>query len=933
MLKKGTTNVRVYNSNMEREILKSFPFLSKKNIIRSLVDFTLMLQLAEINKNSWFSFTITKFMGNPLMLKETKRKLLFQMRYLSEFSSKLFDEEYFRAVESLISNMQEKDYQEKFIEEANKNLTYPVVRIESSEKFPDVPKGNVVLALPSKFINLQPFLTSIGNRIYYLCSIKAGRIFYCNKEVKRECRRKDEKQGISQFLMKNFLIQGTEKIIGENEVKTLKEALNLYNINRIEEAASVFEIVRGKYGDFPALLYILGKIYRRMESKGDLERISRRMIELYPSLDRSFEVFSWYLEAVNSKPQLKATINRGLSLNPKNKNLKEKLKELDKGIKEGEEFLYLMNGIEYERIIGREREIEEIIEVLNCKYKNNVLIVGEDGVGKTALVEELVRRIDNEEIPEPFVHRKIYKLNFAKSIAGTKFRGQFEERVLELIKKVRETNGILFLDDLHFLLSPSFTKGAGLDIAGVLLPEMERGRLQIITTTSFAQIMELKENSPSFIRRFHTIRLEEIGDPLMRDILEKKKEVIEEHHGVIIPQRFLSNIMELSHLYLPEKKLPEMAIDIMDRASAKASIDFLRGWREIPEVTLSDLQEIVAEMSGLPEEEIKTSSRDTVLHLKEKLKGEIVGQDEAIEKISRVIRTAKLGMDIDSRRPDGVFLFIGPTGVGKTETARALARTLFGNEKRLIRIDMSQLMEKHSYSELVGAPPGYVGYYDQNQLTDRIISQPTSIVLLDEVEKAHSMVLNVFLQVFDAGRLTDGRGRTVYFNHSTIIMTSNLGTKLYSSSKIGFQWNKVEKSEIMQEIKNYFSPEFLNRLDEIVFFRPLGLEDVKKIIELQLREVRRRLKLEGKRLILSEKAKEKIAMSGYSMEYGARRLARTIREMVLDKLGEIKLSDEWGRIKTIYIDVKNDEIFIRTLEENVEVEDEDQIPLSLKMKQ
>ena len=897
---------------MRKTILQKFPFLKGKDPVENAIKFTLAVQFAEMHRSSWFSLSLSRTFPDPLNL-FTRASLLFQLKFLGQYRSRVFNDRYLKAVDKLLGNPESKKIEEEFLKAIEENIEPPIKPLSFDEM--EQGKDSLIIPAESGILILDPFVKSINGEVFFLSGARGNFLLYRSGDREKIFKSSDLKNTVGEFMLKNLFVEAAERLLGHEELSILKQGWELFLKGKLDGAASLLEVARSKYGDFPALLYILASIYRRAGNAHDLERIAQRMVSLYPELDRSYEVLSWHSQTINAESQLKAALKKGERLNPKNIYFKRRLIEIGRTEEQEESFLYVMNGLEYEEIIGRENEIQEIFEALNCKYKSNVLIVGEEGVGKTAIVEEIVRRIDEGLAPEHLAGRKIFKLNFARSIAGTKFRGQFEERMLNVLKKVKEQNGILFLDDIHFLISPSFSKGAGLDVAGVLLPEMEKGGLQIIATTTYSSLNDLKENTPAFVRRLQVIKINEIPDALMEEILERKKSAIELHHGVIIPSPLINNVVELAHLYLPEKKLPEMAIDIIDRAASKVAVSFSSGERKFPEVNLYDIQKTVAQMSGLPEEEIKTSSRDTVANLEEKLKEEIVGQDEAIEKVAKVIRTAKLGLDIDSRRPDGVFLFVGPTGVGKTETARALARVLFGNEKRLLRIDMSQLMEKHAYSELVGAPPGYVGYYDQNQLTDRIIAQPNSIILLDEVEKAHPMVLNVFLQVFDAGRLTDGRGRTAYFNHATVIMTSNIGTELYFKSKVGFDWTRAEESEIMQEIKNYFSPEFLNRIDEIVFFKPLTIDHVKKIIDLQLREVRKRLKLDGKALILSEKAKEEIAKKGYSREYGARRLARTIREMLLDKIAIAKLAENWDSIRTIYAELKNGEIVLRLSQE------------------
>ncbi len=879
-----------------------------KNIYPASEDFNQWLLtahafvLGEMSHFQWFSLEMARVMKDAFF-DNPRGYLLYHLKYLSDFDSRIFGRDYFRAVAKCL---EEENCKDDYIKALRDNLENFNIGLKGEEL-------KVVLSSERHEIQLHPIFIYREDKIWRLSGIRDGQVFYTDGRRERKETRRQIREDLGRFFLNILALKEAEEILGRSRVKPLREGWEAYKRGKLNLAFSLLLFAQQGEEPLPVVLYLLSKISRIRENREDLEIYSRKMVELYPKLDRSYEAMVWYAEVSGGERSLRLAVEEGLKKNPKNRYLKRKKREVSrKGgeKKEEENFLLLMNGIDYEKAIGREREIRQLIEILSCNYKNNALIVGEEGVGKTSLVEEFVRRIDSGDVPAEFEGRKVYKLSFARSIAGTKFRGQFEERILSVLEKVKENDGILFLDDIHFLISPSFSKGAGMDIAGVLLPEMEKGSLQIIATTTPASLSDLRDIAPAFIRRFHILRVQEIEPGLMEKILEKKKERVEAHHEVIIPGRLLRNIMELAQIYLPEKKLPEMGIDIMDRAASKAAVGFSLGEREVPEINLGDLQKVVAEMSGLREEEIKTSSKEAVKDLEKKLKQEIIGQDEAIDKIARIIKTAKLGLDVDSRKPDGVLLFIGPTGVGKTETARALSRILYGNEKRLIRIDMSQMMEKHFYSSLVGAPPGYVGYYDQNQLTDRIIAQPNSIILLDEVEKAHAQVLNIFLQVFDAGRLTDGRGRTAYFNHATVIMTSNIGTDLYFRSKIGFEWTKVVRSEIMQEVRRFFTPEFLNRIDEIVFFKPLELEDVKKIVELQLRDVRKRLKLEGKTLILTDKAREFIAKRGYSKEYGARLLARTIRELLLDKLAAMKLKGEWDDYKTLIADVKNDEILI-----------------------
>lgn len=778
-------------------------------------------------------------------------------------------------------------------------------------------KGDAVLLTEEgEVLNLAPFIIYREGRFWLIKGFTDGSIFYFSSAEERAERDERLFYLLGRFFAENFLFDLASAILGrEIYLMLLEKGFRYFQDRKYASASRLLEEARNVGGDFPFLLYILGKCYQRIPDKINLNKIAQTMVEKYPELDRTWEVVADYAFAVSDLVKEENAIKKGLHLNPKNFYLKDKLSKLmerkGRGEEEQKDYLYELTAREdLEEVIGREKELNQLMEILGCRYKNNALVIGESGVGRTSFVEELARRIREGKVPAFLKQRKIYKMDFGKVIAGTKLRGQFEERIMNLLRKVIAEGGILFLDDLHNFLSPAYSRGAGLDIAALLQPFMERGELQVIATTTFSELKNLEEISPSFVRRFQKIVLEELPREEILRVLRQKKEKIEDFHGTEIPEELLESLADMTVIYLPEKKLPERAIEVLDRTSSRVAMQHRMGQRASPRVSVGDVQKVIAEMSGVPEEHISTSIKDMLANLEGALKKEIVGQDEAIEKIVKIIRTCKLNLEVDSRRPDGVFLFVGPTGVGKTETARALARIMFSNEDKLIRLDMSQLMEKHTYSELVGAPPGYVGYYDQNQLTDRIIAQPYSIVLLDEVEKAHPSVLNIFLQVFDSGKLVDARGRVAYFNHATIIMTSNVGTELYFKARVGFESKGVARSEIMSEIKRFFTPEFLNRIDEIIFFRPLELEDVKKIIDLQLREVRKKLSLEEKSLVLTDAAKELIARRGYSPEYGARPLARTIRALVLDRLAELKLSDDWDRARTILVNEKEGEIII-----------------------
>ena len=616
-------------------------------------------------------------------------------------------------------------------------------------------------------------------------------------------------------------------------------------------------------------------------------------------------------------------------------------------------------------VIGRDKEIQRVIQILARRTKNNPILLGEPGVGKTAIAEGLAQRIVEGSVPYMLQDKKVVSLSLASLVAGAKYRGEFEERLKGLIDEVRQDGTIiLFIDEMHTLVGAGAAEGA-LDAANILKPALSRGEIQIIGATTLDEYKKHLEKDAALSRRFQTILVEEPGIEDAKKILMGLRGKYEAFHCAHIEDAAIEAAVRLSHRYITDRFLPDKAIDLMDEAASKVRMkqvaqpeklqeirarleklgvekeaaisaqDYERAAHirddeqkvkeELEEakrrfekrgksritVTADDIADVVAQWTGVPVRQIAAKESDRLLHMEKILTRRVVGQQEAVEAVSKAIRRARAGLK-DPKRPIGSFLFLGPTGVGKTELAKALSEALFGTEDAIIRFDMSEYMEKYAVSRMVGAPPGYVGYEEGGQLTDAVRRKPYSIILLDEIEKEHPDVFNVLLQVLDDGRLTDGKGRTVDFRNTVIIMTSNAGATLLKKSApaLGFavgsgdekqEAEDAAKKRVLGEVRHIFKPEFLNRIDELIVFHPLGREELSKIIDILLRDVRTRLAEKEIRLEVSPAAKNVLVEKGTDFKYGARPLKRAIQKLIEDEIAEHLLARDFKRGDTIQV--------------------------------
>lgn len=666
-----------------------------------------------------------------------------------------------------------------------------------------------------------------------------------------------------------------------------------------------------------------------------------------------------------SKPQ---AVSSGSSGSSSPSGGKTKTPSLDEF---GRDLTLAAQELRLDPVVGREKEIERVIQILARRTKNNPVLIGEPGVGKTAVAEGLAIRIVNAEVPDILDGKKVIQLDMGLLVAGTKYRGEFEERLKKIMDEIRQAgNIILVIDEMHTLIGAGAAEGA-IDAANILKPALSRGEIQVIGATTLDEYRKYVEKDSALERRFQSVIIDEPTEDESIEIIKGLKPKYEEHHKLIISDDAIVSAVKLSNKYITDRFLPDKAIDVIDEASSKVRLkvsnlspegkelekelrtlikekeDAIRNQefekasqlrddeadlkdriREMaqkykeeheankPTVTAENVAEVIATMTGVPVTKLTEGESERLLKLEDTLHERVIGQHDAVVAISKAIRRARVGLK-SPNRPIGSFIFCGPTGVGKTELAKALAEAVFGSEDNMIRVDMSEFMEKHSTAKLIGSPPGYVGYDDGGHLTELVRKKPYSVILFDEIEKAHPDVFNIMLQILDDGRLTDAKGRHINFKNTIIIMTSNVGASMITTtSRLGFSTSDDEskdkyeklKETVSEEMKKAFRPEFLNRIDETIVFAHLSQEEIRQIVDLMLKDLFKRLAERELSVEVTDEVKDHLAKNGYSEAYGARPLRRLIQRRIEDMLAEEILSGKYSSGDTIVIKLIDDKI-------------------------
>ena len=807
------------------------------------------------------------------------------------------------------------------------------------------PSQHVILSLETTVKDLFPLFLARTGGICWFTGCRPG--VFCFQDAADNSFSVDLSHPLFEDLTAGFMERGwyrpVLRVLHQVQEQSLENrkysahcllACEYYKGERYQDAITEFEEAMKIRSHMPQLFYNLALSYGRIQSYRTAIRLLNHLNRIRPGQAKTFELLGDFYYQLGEWDRSMLMYRRAFDLAEDRITIAEKMKRLENRVprakpaetkkekeEEKDERFSIQNCIvdltveaelgRFQPVLGRERDLLQMQEILSCHSKKNVLVLGDPGVGKTALVQELAYRMVAGTVSSKLQNKKLLRINMGSLLAGAKFRGQFEERLMQLIRDVKKTDSILFVDDIHQIVAGGSGKTSSMEATHFFKPALMNDEIQLIGATNFEEFRNSIEKDSSFLRCFQIVKLEEPDDETVLKIVQAYRSVLEDHHRVRIPEEALETALTWVRILLRERALPDKVLDLLDRAAARVSVQ----QEQPPVVTSEKVLETISEISNIPVSRMSVSETAHYRNSESFLSRRVIGQPQAIQTVSKVLWSSKLRMNLNPSRPKGIFLFVGPTGVGKTELARAMAQFLFGHEDKIIRIDMSEYMERYSASRLIGTSPGYVGYYDQNQLVDKIRANPYSLILLDEIEKADAQLLSIFLQVFDAGRLTDGKGKVAYFDNATIVMTSNLGTHLFAQNKLGYGADQSDsrgtRSELLKEVKRFFQPEFLNRIDEIVFFQPLTVNDVRQIAELKLSSIYDLLGNQNKELVVREPAMLELCKIGYDYEYGARNLERVLRRHLLDKLAGMALKEDWPLIRFVTVDWEGEDFVLR----------------------
>jgi ATP-dependent Clp protease ATP-binding subunit ClpC len=795
-------------------------------------------------------------------------------------------------------------------------------------------------------IPLFPFIFNLDSELYFISDISNDEISLYNENTNKYINVKynDLYQSLYEFFVLNLRLNEAKSLI---ERVALSDDILVKNFDKINSAIiysnkkqyydsyELLDTVPLDLLDHPLLFLFQIRNFAYMNKAFETRNLLEKFILLFPYYSEGYELLGDIFTKEGNYESALTHYKKSMSIF-QNKVISEKIKKCSSLLRNKnenkklnkDEFFFDISNEEFKnetKIFFRDNEIRQVIEILSSDSKRNVMLVGESGSGKSYLIKYIAQKILKSEVSENLLRKQVKEINFISLLTGSKYRGQFEEKAVKLLKDIKGSKVILVLEDIHLMMSAGAVRGTSLDFINILKPFLRDNSVQVIATTNPEEFKNTVERDNPLLSSFQKVTVNEMTESETKEILNYKAAKLTIKKNIVIPAEIIDEIVKASKINIRNRVLPDSAVMILERCISKSEYKNVLTSDSEPILTYETLSEVLTDVLNLPGSFKSFSMKQRLLNLKDILIEKIKGQDEALEKVIKGITTSKLGFDINDYRPDGVFLFIGPTGVGKTETAVSLAKALYGSEDYLIRLDMSEYLEKYTYSRFIGAAPGYVGYNDTNQLTDKVRQNPSSIILIDEIEKADNQLLNIFLQIFDAGRLTDSKGNVVDFSNTTIIMTSNIGTDLYSKVRAGYQRDPsditVSRASLDKALKKYFSPEFLNRIDEIIVFSQLERCDINEIIKSQLDIIKERLRKANKELVIENSVFERIAKSGYSREYGARNITREIKLRLLEKIAKISLSEDWEYFDLIYCDIEDDEVVVKLLKSESRLED------------